>query len=421
MPGPLHGIKVVEFTEIIAGPLAGMLLADMGADVIKVEPPWGDPWRLIQSFSATESRPFLAYNRGKKSLTLDLTTLQASEILGKLIPEADVVIANYRPDVAVKLGVDYQTLNKINPLLIYCENTAFGRQGPDANRPGYDIIIQAMSGLMASEGKLSGESPQHIWSSPMVDTTAGFCLAWSICGALFARERTGKGQMIETPLMGTALMLLGSRISQVESMDFSNRNDIVESLQAMRQAGISFKQMIEIYQEQHPPTSGTLYYRAYQTQDNAIAVGCLSDPLRKRLLSILKLTDTRFEPNYDPLSPDSIKSDLDLIQQAEKIFKGKTTATWLQLLTDDGIPAGPIRFVEELFDEPQIRANDLITDLEHVEAGQIKMVGLPAKFSDTPLVANPPPALGQQTDSILKELGFDLNQIQILRAQKIIK
>ena len=218
-----------------------------------------------------------------------------------------------------------------------------------------------MSGLMASEGKLSGESPEHIWSSPMVDTTAGFCLAWSICGALFARERTGKGQMIETTLMGTALMLLGSRISQVESMDFSNRNDTVESLQSMRQAGISFKQMIEIYQEQHPPTSGTLYYRAYQTQDNAIAVGCLSDPLRKRLLSILKLTDTRFEPNYDPLSPDSIKSDLDLIQQAEKIFKGKTTATWLQLLTDGGIPAGPIRFVEELFDEPQIQANDLIT------------------------------------------------------------
>jgi len=250
MPGPLHGIKVVEFTEIIAGPLAGMLLADMGAEVIKVEPPWGDPWRLIQSFSATESRPFLAYNRGKQSLTLDLTKQRASEILRKLIPEADVVIANYRPDVAVKLGVDYETLNKINPLLIYCENTAFGRQGPDANRPGYDIIIQAMSGLMASEGKLSGESPEHIWSSPMVDTTAGFCLAWSICGALFARERTGKGQMIETTLMGSALMLLGSRISQVESMDFTYRKDTVETLSAMRLAGISIKEIPEIYQMQ---------------------------------------------------------------------------------------------------------------------------------------------------------------------------
>ena len=421
MPGPLHGIKVVEFTEIIAGPLAGMLLADMGAEVIKVEPPWGDPWRLIQSFSATESRPFLAYNRGKQSLTLDLTKQRASEILRKLIPGADVVIANYRPDVAVKLGVDYETLNKINPLLIYCENTAFGRQGPDANRPGYDIIIQAMSGLMASEGKLSGESPEHIWSSPMVDTTAGFCLAWSICGALFARERTGKGQMIETTLMGTALMLLGSRISQVESIDYTYRKDTVESLSAMRQAGISFKEMIEIYQKQHPQTSGTMYYRAYQTQDNAIAIGCLSDPLRKRLLSILKLIDIRFEANYDPLSVDAIQSDLDLIQQAEKIFKGRTTNVWLKLLENAGIPAGPIRFVEELFDEPQILANDLITDLEHAEAGNIKMVGLPAKFSDTPLVANPPPALGQQTDSVLKDLGFDLNQIQILRAQKIIK
>ena len=421
MPGPLNGIKVVEFTEVIAGPLAGMLLADMGAEVIKIEPPWGDPWRLIQSFSPTESRPFLAYNRGKKSLTLDLTTPQASAIIEKLILEADVVIANYRPDVAVKLGVDYKTLYKINPALIYCENTAFGRKGPDANRPGYDIIIQAMSGLMASEGKLSGESPEHIWSSPMIDTTSGFCLAWTICGALFARERTGKGQMIETTLMGTALMLLGSRISQVESMDFFSRRDTVESLSAMRQAGVPFKDLIEIYQEEHPPTSGTMYYRAYQTKDNAIAIGCLSDPLRKRLLNILNLTDMRFEPNYDPLSAEASQSDLVLIEQAQYIFKKKTTDAWLELLTNDGIPAGPIRFIEELFDEPQIQANDLITDLEHAEAGQIKMVGLPAKFSETPLVANPPPSLGQQTDSILEELGFTDHQIQILRTEQVIK
>jgi len=255
----------------------------------------------------------------------------------------------------------------------------------------------------------------------MIDTTSGFCLAWTICGALFARERTGKGQMIETTLMGTALMLLGSRISQVESMDFFSRRDTVESLSAMRQAGVPFKDLIEIYQEEHPPTSGTMYYRAYQTKDNAIAIGCLSDPLRKRLLNILNLTDMRFEPNYDPLSAEASQSDLVLIEQAQYIFKKKTTDAWLELLTNDGIPAGPIRFIEELFDEPQIQANDLITDLEHAEAGQIKMVGLPAKFSETPLVANPPPALGQQTDSILEELGFTDHQIQILRTEQVIK
>ena len=164
-----------------------------------------------------------------------------------------------------------------------------------------------------------------------------------------------------------------------------------------------------------------MYYRAYQTKDNAIAIGCLSDPLRKRLLNILNLTDMRFEPNYDPLSAEASQSDLVLIEQAQYIFKKKTTDAWLELLTNDGIPAGPIRFIEELFDEPQTQANHLIADLEHAEAGQIKMVGLPAKFSETPLIANPPPALGQQTDSILEELGFTDHQIQILRTEQVIK
>ena len=421
MKGPLENIRVLDFSEIIAGPFAGMLLSDMGADVIKIEPPWGEPWRFSQPIVPNESRTYISLNRGKKSLTLDLNKDFAKQIIYDLINDIDVVIVNYRPDVPANIGIDYDTLSKMNPKLIYCQNTAYGSEGNDSYRPGYDIIIQAMSGLMASEGKLSGESPEHISSSPMIDTTSGFCLAWTICGALFARERTGKGQMIETTLMGTALMLLGSRISQVESMDLVSRRDTVESLSAMRQAGVPFKDLIEIYQEEHPPTSGTMYYRAYQTKDNAIAIGCLSDPLRKRLLTILNLTDMRFEPNYDPLSAEASQSDLVLIEQAQYLFKKKTTDAWLELLTNDGIPAGPIRFIEELFDEPQIQANHLIADLEHAEAGQIKMVGLPAKFSETPLVANPPPALGQQTDSILEELGFTNHQIQMLRTEQVIK
>jgi formyl-CoA transferase len=188
-----------------------MLLSDMGAEVIKVEPPWGDPWRFTQPFLPTESRPFLAYNRGKRSLSLDLTAPDSGGVLRELIPQTDVVLVNYRPDVAAKLGVDYLALSALNPRLIYCENTAFGRLGPDARRPGYDLIIQAMTGLMAAEGKVENGSPQHIWASPLVDTTAGFCLAWCVCGALYSRERTGKGQKIETTLLGMALALLGMR------------------------------------------------------------------------------------------------------------------------------------------------------------------------------------------------------------------
>ena len=219
MAGPLEGVKVVEFTEIIAGPFAGMLLADMGAEVIKVEPPWGDPWRGTQPFSATESRPFIAYNRGKRSITLDLTSGAAGEILARLIPQMDVAIVNYRPDVAAKLGVDYEALAALNPRLIYCENTAFGRQGPDAYRPGYDLILQAMSGIMTAESKVSNGAPVHVVSSPMVDTAAGICLAWCVCAALYHRERTGQGQKVETTLLGLALALLGMRFVEIEALD----------------------------------------------------------------------------------------------------------------------------------------------------------------------------------------------------------
>ena len=419
--GPLQGVKVVEFTEIIAGPLAGMLLADMGADVTKVEAPWGDPWRLTQSFSPNESRNFLAYNRGKRSLTLDLTSPTASQILSRLIPEADVVLVNYRPDVALKLGVDYEALRALNPNLIYCENTTFGRSGPDAERPGYDIIIQAMSGLMAAEGKIFEGSPQHIWSSPLVDTAAGLCLAWCVCGALYSREHTGRGQMIETTLLGTALMLLGSRVVQVESLDRESRNDTVEALSAMREAGIPFHEMVEIHQEEHPATSGTIYYRTYQTRNGAIAVGCLSDPLRRRLLDALNLRDIRFETDYDSDSPAALAFNAELIRQAEKIFGEKTSEVWLELLENRGIPAGPVRFVEELFDDPQVAANHLVVDLEHAEAGKIKMAGLLANFSDTPLEASTPPALGQHSDVILGELGFTAQQIEAWREGGVIR
>ena len=176
MGGPLAGVKVLDFTEVIAGPLAGRLLAEMGAEVIKIEPPWGDPWRTTQPFMPQESRSFITYNRGKRSLPLDLTKPEAQEVLGRLASETDVVLVNYRPDVAVKLGVDYDTLAQVNPRLIYCEMTAYGRQGPDAHRPGYDMILQAMTGMMAAENKTIDGIPQWVWSSPVIDTTSGMCM-----------------------------------------------------------------------------------------------------------------------------------------------------------------------------------------------------------------------------------------------------
>ena len=390
MPGPLDGVKVVEFTEIIAGPFAGMLLADMGAEVIKVEPPWGDPWRGTQPISPTESRVFIAYNRGKRSIALDLTTNASREILARLIPQMDVAIVNYRPDVAAKLGVDYESLSALNSRLIYCENTAFGRQGPDSYRPGYDMILQAMTGIMAAESKVSNGAPVHVVSSPFVDTSAGICLAWCVCAALYHRERTGRGQKVETTLLGLALAMLGMRFVEVESLDRENNVATLESLAALREAGVPYPELLKIYEADHPVSPGNIYYRSYQTADGVISLGCLSDPLRQRLLDTLGLTDIRFDPDYDPRSEEAVAFGESLIRQAEDVFLQRTAAEWLALLDQRGIPAGPVRFLEEVFDDPQVQANDLVAELEHQQVGPLRMVGPLAKFSETPLeAANP--------------------------------
>ena len=421
MAGPLDGVKVVEFTEIIAAPFAGMLLSDMGAEVIKVEPPWGDPWRTAYPFSETEGRPFLAYNRGKRDITLDLTSPESQGVLERLIPTADVVLANYRPDVAAKLGVDYETLARLNPRLIYCENTAFGRQGPDAHRPGYDVMLQAMSGLMAAEAKLDGENLQHIVSSPVIDTAAGFCLAWCVCGALFSREKTGRGQKIESTLLGTALALMGMRFFHVEELDRDGRAETLQVLDTLRKAGVPFPELLEVYESRNNQLRGTIYYRTYQTATGTIAVGCLSDPLRKRLLDALGLHDIRFDDGYDPSSPEAVQFAEWLKVDAEERFRQRSSEEWLELLESRGVPAGPVRFVEELFDDPQVVANGLVADLEHPEAGTVKMVGAMANFSETPLETRPPAALGQHTDEVLAELGYSSDEVRQWRERGIIR
>ncbi len=422
MPGPLDGIKVVDFTEIIAGPLAGRLLADLGADVIKVEPPWGEPWRLTQRFTPTESRTFMTYNRGKRSLPLNLTKDGAAEIIKRLIPEMDIALVNFRPDVSVKLGVDFQTLSDLNPRLIYCELTAYGREGPDADRPGYDMIIQAMTGMVASENKILNGVPSWVWSSPPVDTTAGICMAWSVCAALYARERTGVGQKIETSLLASALSLMGARFLHVESLDGEIREKTLKDLEAKRADGASYEEMVAVSpgsrrREHH----GNLYYRVYYTKDSPIGVGCLSDTLRRRLLDILGLTDDGLEPGWDHTKPESQAYTRALEQRAQELVAEKPSAEWLQIFEERGIPAGPLRFIEELFDDPQVVANGLVTEVEHVQEGKVKMIGPMAHFRGT--IPTPPtasPALGQHASEILGWLGFAQQEIDGWRDDGVI-
>ena len=422
MSGPLHGIKVLEFTEIIAGPLGGMFLSDMGADVIKVEPPWGDPWRMWAQFAPGESRQHLALNRGKRSIALDLSKSEAREIVYKLVPEMDVVIVNYRPDVPEKLGVDYEALSKINPGLVYCENTAFGTAGPDKHRGGYDIIIQAMSGFMASEGKLLDGIPQPLMSTAIADCATAISIAWGVTAALFDRQRTGLGQKVQTTLLGTAMALLTQRFIRVQSYDADAQTQFLEEIDALRSAGADFPDLKLSHDTLLPSFQLTIYYRAYRTSDGVIVVACLSDPLRKKLLEVLDLKDIRFQPCYDPNSSETNTFNIGLIERAEKTFAEKSSPEWLEILEQAGVPAGPIKFVEEMLDDPQIEANRMAVDLRHTSVGPLRMVGPLLQMDRTPLEAKcASPGLGQHTDQVLLSLGYSDTDIKHLRENGSIK
>ena len=424
MPGPLEGVRVLEFTEIIAGPFGGMLLADMGADVIKVEPPWGDPWRYAQPFLPNESKTFIGVNRGKRSLPLDMGKPEAKEIVGRLVPDMDVVLVNSRPDVPAKLGIDYPTLSKLNPRLIYCENTAFGRKGPHSHRPGYDIIAQAMTGLMAAEGKILNGVPQQIQSTPVADFGTGIAMAWGICAALYNRERTGKGQKIESTLLATGLSFQPYRFLQVSDYDDQARREMLETIEALRESGASYDEVYAYYSQFRIVSLrvGNIYYRTYQAKDGALAVGCLSDPLRKRLAGVLGLRDIRFESGYDASSDKARQFGEELVRKAEAKFREKTVTEWLTLLDEAGVPAGPVKFVEELLEDEQVRANGLVTSLRHTLAGETRSVGPMVQMSETPLSPErSSPALGEHTDEILGGLGYSPEQIEVLRSSGVTR
>ena len=415
MSGPLTGVRVLEFSEIIAAPFGGMLLADMGAEVIKVEPPWGEPWRLNTPVVPLESKTYISINRGKKSLPLDLSKPEAREIVGRLVPKTDVVVINYRPDVPAKLGIDYEALSALNPRLIYCETTAFGRRGPESARPGYDIVIQAMSGLMAMDGHLRGGVPQVIIPA-VADFSTGVAIAWAVSAALYNRERTGRGQRVDTSLLGTALSLQANRFLWIEATDTETRQSLLDGLTELRAQGKSYQEAHEHHRAHTFTPLLNIYYRTYQTRDSVIAVGCLSDPLRKKLLSVLGLHDIRFDDGYDPGSDEALAFAQALHGKAEAIFRQRSAAEWLRDLDAAGVPAGPVRFPEELVDDPQVLANGFQADLDHSLLGRMKMTGPLVQMTETPLEATASsPALGEHTDDLLRDLGYSADDVQGLR------
>ena len=420
MPGPLDGIKIIEFTQIIAAPFGGMLLADMGAEIIKVEPLEGEPWRLHTEFIPKESKTFIGLNRGKKSLPLDLQSPEGLEIAQKLVADADVVIINARPDVPKNLGIDYETLSQINPKIIYCDNTAFGRRGPHGYRPGYDLIVQAMSVLLAADNKVVDGVPQQVTATAVADYTTGVAIAWGVSAALFSREKTGKGQKIDTTLLSTSLLIQGG-FMELEDHGKDEKDELVETLGALREAGLPYTSLLEQQQVYSPfNTAFRIYYTTYQTSNDVIAIACLSNRLRKKAADAIGVIDPRFSDDFDPDDPDSIDAIESLSEQIKSILITKTCQEWLAIFDDAGVPAGPVRFIQELTDDEQVIANDMVVEVNHSLAGKVRMAGPMIQMSETPLEAkSASPALGEHTDQIMLELGYSEEEITDLRSRNI--
>ena len=415
--GPLSGIRVLDFTQVIAGPFGCMMLADLGAEVIKIEPPGGEQWRVIAPFMPGESKTFQSLNRGKRSLVLKLDDPRGREVVHRLVPSIDVVVTNFRPDVPERLGIDYPTLREFRADLIYVDNTAFGRKGPLAMRPGYDIVVQAVTGLMASDGKLDENGTPRPMSPAIADFSTGLAIAWAVSLALFHRERTGEGQLVESSLLATALAIQGGSVMENPAAD-TQRNPLREKRRQMQAEGAPFPELLAV---QRPPGGG-LYYRAFRTRDGMVAIGALSKSLREKVRAAVG-TDFlgRDDPDFDVYDPAFRERSRVATREVEETIAKKTTAEWLEIFEREGVPAGPVKFPDDMSEDPQVLANDLIVEVEHEASGPQKMVGPVLKFSSSRAeVRSASPVLGAHTDVYLREAGFDDVEIAELSREGVV-
>jgi crotonobetainyl-CoA:carnitine CoA-transferase CaiB-like acyl-CoA transferase len=383
MTGPLRGVRVIELAHVMAGPVAGLMLADMGADVIKVEKPAGDDVRgSVPPTIAGEPAAFMMMNRNKRGIVLDLKRPPHLEALKAMLRTADVVIENFRKGTMEKLGLGWETLRAENPRLIYAAISGFGRTGPYAERPGFDLIAQGMSGLMSITGEGPGRPPCKV-GPPVSDITAGILLAMGICAALHRRAETGEGQLVETSLFEAAI----THTYWQSAIAFATGRDP------------------EPMGSAHPLNAP---YQAFRTADGWINIGAATQRNWERLLGILGEPELAEDPRFRT-NTDRMANRPALEQALNAIFERRPTEVWMELLEQGGFPAGPVLTISEMHANPQTRARGMVVASEHPIAGRVETIGLPVKFGTTPgAVRGPAPVLGQHTAEVLAEYGITL-------------
>ena len=381
---PLDGVRVVDLTQVMGGPFCTMQLGDLGADVIKVEPPTGDLSRAMGGaelrMPGSDNAPFFALNRNKRSLVLNLTQDGDRRVFMALVRTADVLVESFRPGVTQRLGVDYPVISAVNPRLIYASISGFGQTGPYADRPGFDLIAQGMSGIMSVTGEPGGTPVKA--GVPIADLSVGLIATNGILAALLARAATGRGQHIDTSLFESALAM-----AVWESTEYWASGDVPRAMGSAHRLSAP--------------------YQAFRTRDGYITLAALTPQQWEALCDTLErgalVRDARFETNAARMAHRP-----ELVRELEAVLVMRSTAEWVERMLAAGVPAGPIHDFQQVFADPHTQARRMIEDVEHPVAGTVHTLGFPLKLSETPLrVRRPPPLLGEHSAEILRELGME--------------
>ncbi|WP_353859896.1 CaiB/BaiF CoA-transferase family protein [Azospirillum formosense] len=400
MPGPLSHVRVLELSRVLAGPWAAQTLADLGADVIKVERPgagddtraWGPPW------AGEESAYFLSTNRGKRSITIDFERPEGQELVRKLAAQADVVIENFKVGGLVKYGLDYDSLKAINPGLVYCSITGFGQDGPYAKRAGYDFMIQGMGGLMSITGQPDAEAgggPVKVGVA-VTDVFTGLYATIGVLGALAHRDRTGEGQWVNLALLDVQVAVLAN-----QAMNY------LVGGKAPQRLGNA-----------HP---NIVPYQAFATLDGHIILAVGNDGQFAKFCQVAGRPELAQDPRY-ATNPARVANRKELVPILELLLEQRTSRDWLSALEAVGVPCGPINDVSQVFADPHVQARHIHQDLPHPTAGTVPTVASPIRYSATPIEhAVAPPTLGQHTDAVLEEaLGLCAADIAALREKGVV-